>query len=219
VLANIALLPEPGGHPIAGHPDDKGGNADASANDHAGPNGGGGEFGEIKSAPDRLKEGRCPELAQGLGDLRRQAAQQAGEGASAQFGDRLFEEGLVGEGAQNVGDGEAGGEGQLHSIDQNGSVEHADADAEHPDGGKEQDELPDRRFLESEPDHGLDEDGHAGHVGDGGGHGLDVIGAVLALGAVAVSDDAAEDASEDLATDEEADGEVHVGGGDGAQRS
>ena len=79
--------------------------------------------------------------------------------------------------------------------------------------------LPDGRLLQSQPDHRLQQNAHAGQLGDGSGHGLHVIGAVFALGAVAESDDAAEDARQNLAADKEAEGKVHVGGRDGAERA
>ena len=42
---------------------------------------------------------------------------------------------------------------------------------------------------------------------------------MFALGSVAEGDDAAEDAGQNLAADEEAEGEIHVGGRDGAERA
>ena len=63
------------------------------------------------------------------------------------------------------------------------------------------------------------EHAHARHATRPSGHGLHVVRAVLALGAVAVGDDAAEDAGQHLAADEEAEREVHVRGGDAAERA
>ena len=79
-------------------------------------------------------------------------------------------------------------------------------------------QLPDRRLLQSQPDHRLDQHAHAGHAGNRSRHGLHVIGPVLALGAVAESDDAAENSGQHLPADKEAEGEIHVRRRNAAQR-
>ena len=101
-------------------------------------------------------------------------------------------------------------EDQLHAVDQDRRVEHADAGAEHADRQHVEHQLPHRRLRQAEPDHRLDQHAHPAHAGDRRGRRLDVVGAVLALDAVAVGDGRAEQAGEHLAADEEADREVHV---------
>ena len=72
--------------------------------------------------------------------------QRAQRGATAEFGDGAPKQVFVGERAQNVGHGQPGWKGQLHAIDQDRGVEHAEADAEHADAQHVQNELPGRRL-------------------------------------------------------------------------
>ena len=125
-------------------------------------------------------------------------------------GHRAAQQHRVGQRAQDVGDRQAGREGQLHAVDQDRRVEHADAGAEHADRQHVQHQLPHRRLREAEPDHRLHQHAEAAHAGDRRCCRLDVVGAVLALDAVAVGDGRAEQPGQHLAADEEADREVHV---------
>ena len=154
------------------------------------------------------------------GDLaRRDAADDARRDAAAELADRLAQQHRVGERAQDVGHREPGGVGELHPVHEHRRVEHADADAEHADAEHVEDELPDRRLRQPHPHHRLDEHAHAAHAGHRGRRRLHVVGAVLAFGAVAEGDGRAEDAREHLPAHEEAQREIHVGGGDAAQRA
>ena len=101
-----------------------------------------------------------------------------------------------------------------------GRVEHADADAEHADAQ----EVEDRAATtggSGRPSHTMAwiSTRHAAHAGDRGGHGLHVVGAVLAFRPVAAGDRAAQDAGQHLPADEEPEREVHERRGDAAQRA
>ena len=111
-----------------------------------------------------------------------------------------------------------GRKGQAHAVDQHRRVEHAHADAEHADAQQVEHHLPGRRLRQAHPHHRLHQHAHAAHAGHRGGGGLDVVGAVLAVGAVARGDGGAEQARQHLAADEEAEREVHVGRGHAGQR-
>ena len=168
--------------------------ADAGADDHAGAEGRGRE---LDRAEDR--------------DLgRRDAADQAARDAAAEQRHRALQQHRVGERAQDVGHRQARRKDELHAVDQDRRVEHADAGAEHADREQVGDQLPHRRLRQAEPDHRLDQHAHRAHARDRRRRRLDVVGAVLAVGAVAVGDGRAEQAREHLAADEEADREVHV---------
>ena len=117
-------------------------------------------------------------------DARGEPGQPAG-GAAAQLAHRALQQGGVGERAQDVGHREAGGEGQPQAVDQHRRVQHADADAEHADAQQVGDQLPGRRLRQPHPHHGLDQHAHAAHAGHRGRRRLDVVGAVLAVDAVA----------------------------------
>ena len=75
------------------------------------------------------------------------------------------------------------------------------------------------RLPQSHPDHGLDHHRHGAHTGNRGGGGLDEVGAVLALGTVAIGHGRAENACQHLPADEESEREIHVRGGDAAERA
>ena len=132
--------------------------------------------------------------------------------------DRAAQQHRVGQRAQDVGHREPRRKRQLQPVDQDRRVEHADADAEHADAQHVQHQLPGRRLRQPHPHHRLDQHAHRRHAGHRGRRRLDVVGAVLAFGAVAVGDGGAEDARQHLPADEEAEREVHVRRGDAAQR-
>src|SRR5229473_2035793 len=106
----------------------------------------------------------------------------------------------------------------LPIFDDDRRIEHAQPDAEHPDAKEVGDELPGGRLGEPEPDHRLDEHAHAAHSGDRSGHRLHVIRTVLSVGAIAEGHHAAQNPREHLAADEKPEREIHVRGGDAAQR-
>ena len=177
--------------------------ADARADHHAGAEGRGREL-------DRAEER----------DLRRaDAADEAGRDAAAEQRHRAAQQHRVGQRAQDVGDRQSRREHELHAVDQDRRVEHADAGPEHADGEHVEDQLPHRRLRQAEPDHRLDQHAHRAHARDRCGCRLDVVRAVLAFGAVAVGDGRAEQAREHLAADEEADREVHVRRRQSAERA
>ena len=147
------------------------------------------------------------------------AAERAQPGAGGKAPQRALEQRLVGERADDVRDGVARRIVELHPVDEDRRVEHPQPDAEHPHAGDEEHQLPGGGHLHPQPHRGLDEDRHGAERGDRGGHGLHVVGAVPALGAVGVGDDAAEDAGEDLPGDEDPEGEVHVRRGDTSERA
>jgi len=123
------------------------------------------------------------------------------------------------EGAQNIRDGEARREIELHPVHKNGRVEHPDADAKHTDAKIVKRQLPERRFRQTHPHHRLHEHTHATHAGHGRGHRLHVIRAVLSVGAVGKRHRAPENSSEHLPADVEADGKIHECRGDSAERA
>ena len=112
-----------------------------------------------------------------------------------------------------------GRKGELQAIDEQRREEHPDAGAVHPDAEHVEDHLPHRRLLHAHPHHRLDEHAHRTHAGDRGRGSLHVVGAVLAVGAVAVGDRRAQDAGQHLPADEEAEREVHVRSRHAAQRA
>ena len=196
--------------------------ADARPDDHSGPHRRGREAsqGRARDAGDE----RPMKGGQSRDELGGQARQQARDGdtpgcAAPQLADRSAQQARVGQRAQDVGHRVSRGKLELQAVDEDRRVEHAHADPEHADTAEVEPQLPAGRQRHPQPDHRLDEHAHAGQVGHRGGHGLDVVGAVFPLGAVAVGDDAAEDARQDLGADGESQAERHVGGGDPAQRT
>jgi hypothetical protein len=81
-----------------------------------------------------------------------------------------------------------------------------------------QHQLPRRRLRQTHPHHRLDQHAHRGHSRHRGGRGLNEIRAVFALAAVAERHGRTEDAREHLPAHIEPEGEVHVRGGNSAQR-
>ena len=200
-----ASLAQPRREREADQADDDRRHADASADDHPGAEGRGGKR-------DGAEEGDAGLLG---GERETRAEAEAG----AELRDRAAQHRRVGKRAQDVGDREPRWVLELHAVDDERRVEHAQPDAEHADAQEVGDELPGRRLGEPEPDHRLDKHAHRGHTGDRSRHRLHVIRAVLAGRPIAEGHHAPQDPRQHLAADEEAEREVHVRGGDPAERA
>ncbi len=173
--------------------EDEARNGDAHADDHAGAD-------RSRGQPHGLERS---ELAA------RDAEEVAETRTGAELADGSLEQLLVGERAQDVGDSEAGGVGQLHPVDDERSVEHSHADAEHADGREVDDELPGGDLGQTQPEPSLQEDREGAHGCHGGGCSLHVVRTVLALSAVSEGNGTAQDAREHLASHGEPEGEEH----------